>query len=93
MFEFLKEAFERERKTKVKYQDFEKGLGRLEEIVEALEKGDLALEESLSLFEEGMKIAKFCTEKLDSAERRVEILMKSNQGEPLEQAYQESSSD
>jgi len=93
MFEFLKEAFERERKTKVKYQDFEKGLGRLEEIVEALEKGDLALEESLSLFEEGMKIAKFCTEKLDSAERRVEILMKNDQGEPLEQAYQESSSD
>lgn len=49
---------------------------RLEEIVQTLEKGDMPLEDSLKVFEEGIKLSKTCMTKLDEAEKRVEILMK-----------------
>ena len=55
--------------------DFEKNLGRLEEIVHKLEDGELALEESLKLFEEGVKISRQCNEKLTEAEKRVKLLL------------------
>jgi exodeoxyribonuclease VII small subunit len=55
---------------------FEEALARLEEIVKKMEDGDLTLEESLDAFEEGIKLSRFCTKKLDEAERRVEILLK-----------------
>lgn len=55
---------------------FEKAMGRLEEIVQALEKGELSLEESLKIFEEGIRLSQVCMAKLDEAEKRVEILMK-----------------
>ena len=55
---------------------FEKAMERLEEIVQSLEKGDLQLEDSLKLFEEGIKLSKVCMAKLDEAEKRVDILIK-----------------
>jgi exodeoxyribonuclease VII small subunit len=55
---------------------FEDCLKRLEEIVERLEKGDLSLEESLALFEEGMKLSNSCRGELDQAEGRIEVLLK-----------------
>lgn len=55
---------------------FEKAMARLEEIVEALEKGELSLEDSLKIFEEGIRLSQVCMSKLDEAEKRVEILMK-----------------
>lgn len=55
---------------------FEKAMERLEEIVQTLEKGDMPLEDSLKVFEEGIKLSKTCMTKLDEAEKRVEILMK-----------------
>ncbi len=55
--------------------DFEKKLGRLEEIVQKMEKGDLALEESLKLFEEGVKLSRECNQRLSEAESKVKILM------------------
>ena len=51
--------------------DFEKKLGRLEEIVQKMEKGDLALENSLSLFEEGIKLSRECHVRLNEAEAKV----------------------
>jgi len=60
---------------------FEGALGRLEEIVRRMETGDMGLEESLKAFEEGIKLARVCSRKLDEAERRVDILLK--QGEDL----------
>jgi len=57
-------------------RDFEKALARLREIVSRLEKGDLPLEESLQLFEEGVKLSGFCSERLRDAERRIEVLVK-----------------
>lgn len=55
--------------------DFEKKLGRLEEIVQKMEKGDLALEDSLKLFEEGVKLSRECHSRLNEAETKVKILM------------------
>ena len=62
-------------------ENFEAALGKLEELVRRMETGDLTLEESLKAFEEGTRLARFCSRKLDEAERRVEILLK--QGEDL----------
>jgi exodeoxyribonuclease VII small subunit len=55
---------------------FEAALARLEEIVQELEKGDLPLEQSLKLFEEGIKLSRICNSRLEEAERKVEILLK-----------------
>jgi len=57
-------------------EKFEEALGRLEDIVRKMEAGDMTLEESLKAFEEGIKLARLCSRKLDEAERRVEILLK-----------------
>ncbi len=62
-------------------KDFENAMQSLEEIVSRLEAGDLPLEESLSLFEQGVKISRFCQARLGEAERKVEILLKNDQGE------------
>ncbi len=74
----------------MKYKEFEQALARLEQIVEQLEKGELALEKSLQLFEEGIKISQFCGSKLDEAERNVEILLKSTEGELKEEPFEVS---
>ncbi len=55
---------------------FEKGLERLEKIVQELEKGELPLERSLELFEEGMKLSGNCRRQLEEAENKVELLVK-----------------
>ncbi|MEO6333389.1 MAG: exodeoxyribonuclease VII small subunit [Pyrinomonadaceae bacterium] len=59
---------------------FESSLADLEKIVEHLENGDLPLEESLKLFETGVKLSRECRERLSDAERRIEVLMKDGDG-------------
>ncbi len=59
---------------------FEASLAELEKIVEQLENGDQPLEESLKLFENGVKLARECRERLSDAERRIEVLMKDGDG-------------
>jgi exodeoxyribonuclease VII small subunit len=61
--------------------NFEKALADLEAIVEKLEKGGLSLNESLALFEKGVKLAKYLREELGKAEKKVEILLKDEKGE------------
>jgi exodeoxyribonuclease VII small subunit len=61
--------------------DFETALKRLEDIVKKLESGDLSLDSALELFEEGIKLSRFCHTKLEQAERRVEILLKDSSGQ------------
>jgi len=67
---------------------FEDALGRLEQIVDQLESGDLALESSLKLFEEGVALARRCAKYLEEAEKRIELLTKDESGllkaEPFE---------
>lgn len=55
---------------------FEAGLEELERIVKELEKGDLPLEQSLALFENGMRLSAECKRQLESAETRVEVLLR-----------------
>jgi exodeoxyribonuclease VII small subunit len=55
---------------------FEKALEKLEEIVKKMEEGDLSLEESLKAFEDGIKLSRFCADRLDEAERKVNILLR-----------------
>ncbi|OPY81921.1 MAG: Exodeoxyribonuclease 7 small subunit [Smithella sp. PtaU1.Bin162] len=56
-------------------EKFEDALEKLEGIVKKMESGDLPLDEALKSFEEGIKLIRFCQDKLDDAERRVEILL------------------
>ena len=60
---------------------FETALKKLEGVLESLEHGDLALEESLAAFEEGVRLVKFCQQKLDEVEKRVELLLKDEAGQ------------
>lgn len=62
-------------------QRFEDSLKQLEEIVQRLEKGELPLEESLKLYEEGIRLSRLCHAKLEEAEGRIELLMKDVRGE------------
>ena len=62
--------------------DFESALKKLEEIVKKLESGELSLDSALELFEEGIKLSRFCHTKLEQAERRVEILLKNGSAQP-----------
>ncbi len=59
---------------------FEETLKRLEEIVGRLEDGDLSIDESLKLFEEGVKLSRQCNRILEDAERRIEVLVKDENG-------------
>ena len=65
----------------MKNLSFEQALEELEKIVNRLENEELTLEESLRLFEEGVKLARFLREELEKAEKKVEILLKDTQGE------------
>ncbi len=71
-----------------KQQTFESSLSALEKIVSQLEQGDLSLEESLKLFEGGVKLSRECQERLNQAERRIEILLTDENGNPALQAIQ-----
>ena len=68
---------------------FEQQLGRLEEIVAALESGDASLADSLKLFEEGTKLVAACTKQLDQAEQQIVKLMKGADGSPVELPFEE----
>jgi exodeoxyribonuclease VII small subunit len=74
---------------------FEDCLQRLEQIVEQLERGDIPLEQSLKLFEEGITLSNACRQELEQAEGKVEILLKQNgklQAEPFESSAERSES-
>ncbi|MBN1881812.1 MAG: exodeoxyribonuclease VII small subunit [Deltaproteobacteria bacterium] len=60
--------------------DFDDGLKKLEEIVERLDRGELTLEESLSIFEEGIKLTRTLTRHIEEAEKKIEILTSSENG-------------
>lgn len=60
-------------------EKFEEALRKLEDILRKMENGDMTLEESLKAFEEGIKLSRICSERLDEAERKVEILLKEDE--------------
>jgi exodeoxyribonuclease VII small subunit len=63
---------------------FEDAMQRLEEIVKGLESGELPLEESLKVFAEGMELAKYCSRKLEEAEKKVTMLIEEGTGQYAE---------
>ncbi len=64
--------------------NFEESLNRLEEITGLLEKGDMSLDESLKIFEEGVRLGRFCEKKLSEAEHKIEILKSADIPEAFE---------
>jgi exodeoxyribonuclease VII small subunit len=69
---------------------FETSLEALEQIVRELERGDLSLEKSLELFEQGIRLSRECQERLNQAERRIEVLLRDNQGRPVVSSFEET---
>ena len=78
-----------ENKTAVNENEvtFESAMSRLEEIVRKLESGNVQLNESLSLFEEGVGLVRVCNERLDNVERRIKILTKQDDGTLAEEDF------
>ncbi len=74
-----------------KPKTFEASLEELERIVGELEQGELPLEKSLELFEQGVKLSRECQERLNQAERRIEVLMRDNQGRATVKTFEPGS--
>ena len=72
---------------------FEASLEALEQIVRQLEDGDLPLDKSLELFEQGIRLSRECQDRLSQAERRIEILLRDNQGRPAASPFKETPSE
>ena len=70
-----------------KNQSFEQNIARLEQIVRAMERGDVALEESLKLFQEGTELVRSCNKLLDEAQLQVKKIMTSADGSPVEEDF------
>ncbi len=68
-------------------QTFEKAMKKLEQIVHELESGDQPLEGAVKKFEEGIKLSRYCSEKLDETEKKIDILLKDQKGDLFEKPF------
>lgn len=68
-------------------KSFEQNMARLEQIVRAMERGDVALEESLKLFQEGTELVRNCNKLLDEAQLQVKMIMTAPDGTPVEEEF------
>jgi exodeoxyribonuclease VII small subunit len=66
---------------------FEKAMASLEKIVQELESGDLPLEKALGKFEEGVRLTRLCSKKLDETEKKINILMQDDDGAVRKQEF------
>ena len=66
---------------------FEKAMTRLENIIEELERGDLDIDKSLEIFEEGIKMSRLCSKKLNEAEAKIEKLSKAKKGDLITELF------
>ena len=69
--------------------NFEQSMARLEQIVRAMERGDVALEESLKLFQEGTELVRSCQKLLDEAQMQVKMIMTASDGSPVEEDFRD----
>lgn len=67
---------------------FEAALSRLEQVVQRLEKGELPLEESLQVYEEGIRLSRFCHAKLEEAQGKIELLVKDAKGQAKRKPFE-----
>ena len=77
------------KKDESRGRKFETSLAELERIVRELERGELPLEEGLELFERGVRLSRECQERLKEAERRIEVLLRDQDGAPLVSSFDE----
>lgn len=68
-------------------QTFEQAISKLEQIVKDMETGDLPLEQTLKKFEEGVKLSKFCSTKLDETEKKITVLLDDTKGNVTEKPF------
>ena len=69
--------------------DFEKSFQNLEKIVQRLESEELPLDESLQLFEEGIRLSRFCHQRLEEVEKKIELILADAKGQPVVEPFEE----
>lgn len=74
--------------TRLKANEFEKAFQHLEKIVQRLESEELPLDESLQLFEEGIRLSRFCNQKLEEVEKKIELILADAKGQPRVEAFE-----
>lgn len=73
--------------------DFEKSFQQLETIVKRLESEELPLDESLQLFEEGIRLSRFCHQRLEEVEKKIELILADAKGQPVTEPFDEEAGD
>ena len=68
--------------------EFEKAFQQLETIVQRLEGEELPLDESLQLFEEGIRLSRFCNQKLEEVEKKIELILADSKGQPVTEPFE-----
>ena len=74
--------------TRPRANEFEKAFQQLEKIVQRLEAEELPLDESLQLFEEGIRLSRFCHQRLEEVEKKIELILADAKGEPRTEAFE-----
>ncbi len=69
-------------------KSFEEAICQLEQIVSKLEKGDISLEDSISNFQDGIELSRYCAAKLDEAEKKISILLQDEEGNLVEKDFE-----
>ena len=75
--------------TRAKPNEFEKAFQQLEKIVQRLEGEELPLDESLQLFEEGIRLSRFCHQRLEEVEKKIELILADAKGQPVAEPFEE----
>jgi exodeoxyribonuclease VII small subunit len=76
--------------ARTRANDFEKAFQQLEKIVQRLESEELPLDESLQLFEEGIRLSRFCNQKLEEVEKKIELILADAKGQPVTEPFEMS---
>ena len=76
--------------SRAKPNEFEKAFQDLEKIVQRLESEELPLDESLQLFEEGIRLSRFCNQKLEEVEKKIELILADAKGQPVTEPFEMS---
>jgi exodeoxyribonuclease VII small subunit len=74
--------------TRTRANDFEKSFQQLEKIVQRLESEELPIDESLELFEEGIRLSRFCNSKLEEVEKKIELILADAKGQPRVEPFE-----
>lgn len=75
--------------ARLKANEFEKAFQQLEKIVQRLESEELPLDESLQLFEEGIRLSRFCNQKLEEVEKKIELILADAKGQPQVEPFED----